>query len=413
VRRITPALGAVVLAGLLAGCGAGSGRTEGSLKLQGAARISGPEGSRELTRTNGPDIRLRTGDELSIASGSALVSLPSGDRLELRAGSSVSFSGGPDLEAGDLLVEATRGPVKVQSAVGPVTVTGIAKLQRDLAVEIGTYQGQATVVAERTVTVAALQEDTVPAAGLVPDPSPIQLSASDPWDERYLGTAIDLTSELDSQSNYVTANTPPALALSVTFYQHTLPALATTPAFTPALLLSAVPSLVPSSPPPGDALVAAAIALAGPGSFADRWHNVFDLRAEGGQWGVVALAEDASPTTVLNLVNSALNESTLAPPTAPIAISVPGQSTPTPAPAVFSTAPTPNTTVSPPAGKPVSSTHPAAPATTPKPGHPTATTPPPPTTAPPTTIPPPAALLAPILDPVVNLIHALAPGSPK
>jgi hypothetical protein len=443
MNRAIAAVGLLVLSASLAACGRGSSGGEGTVHSRGVVRVAA-QGEAGSDLAPGSARRLRSGDEVTVASGLADVKLPGGGRLELRRGSWVRFSGGPQLRSGDLLVQSTRRPVDVQSPVGVVSVAGAARLRRDLAVAVGSYEGATTVAAERTVSVSALQEDTVPSAGVVPEPSPIQLHAADPWDQRFLGTAIDLTGELNGESSYVTANTPTGQARTAAFYQRALRPLAATPSFTDALLRAPTPQSAPV--PPGDALVAAAIALGGHGPFADRWRSVFTLRSEGAEWGVVVLDEHADPKAVLGLVGGALDNAALAPaaltssssrggpavPTGavvhPVAVAGPSTS-PSAVPGAIrpnratddasSVAPTtvapvtvpgvkvPTVTLPPPIGPTPIGPTPIGPLPTgPLPTVPPVTLPPgtTPVTLPPLPIPP---VLAPVLDPVVNLINAL------
>jgi hypothetical protein len=389
MKRVASMVGLSALAGGLVACGHGSPRGEGTLHAAGIVHVH--HGAATIDLASGASRQLGAGDQVDVSRGDALVALPGGGSLELRAGSSVRFQGGPELEAGDLLVQSARSSQRVGSAMGTITVSGASRLRRDLAVEVGSYRGVTTVAAARTVTIDALQEDTVPSVGLVPDPSPIQLHANDPWDQRFLGTAIDLTSQLDSQSSYVTANSPEGVPHTAAFYRRALPALDATTVFSDALLAGASAGPAGSLPPPGDALVAAAIALSGRGPFADRWRSVFALRQEGGQWGVVVLTERADPAQVLRLVGGALDQAVLT----PVALTA----------TAVTTAPASTGAI---AAGPLT---PSRPSPTPAPLvtlPPLLTSPNPSGSPPPTTAPP---ALAPLLDPVVNLIQALAGGS--
>ncbi len=389
MRTFTAVALAALAGGFLAACGGPSGG-EGTIQAAGAVRVTDPSGA-VVQGT-----RLATGDRVTVGRGSAVVTLARGGRVELRTGSVVRFSGGPHLDSGDLLAEsASHHPVEVATAIGDVAVTGAARVHRDLAVEVGTYQGRATVSAGRTVTVPALTEDGIPAVGVVPDPVPLQLSANDAWDERFLGAAIELTSQLDSDSRYVTANTPPGEARSVSFYRRALGARAAAPAFTDDLLR------VP--PTAGDALVDASIALASSGPFQNRWTQVVDLRTLGASWGIVVLDEGADPATVTGLVTAALDGAA-----APAAQAAPA-SGPGSGPSGVATPATagsePATTGAPAATTPTRSTPVTTTATTTVPPLVTLPTiPTVPTTTTPTTTP-----LAPVIDPVVGLINSLLP----
>ena len=363
---------------------------------------------------NGRNLRLRPGDVVTVRRGSARVSLPGGGHLDLREASSVRFSGGPVLEAGDLLVQSASTPVRVDGGIADLTVAGAARLSHGLALDVGTYKGQTTVSSGRTLTVGWLRQVTIPSVGVAPEPVPLRLSASDPWDTQFLGQAIDLTSELDSRSSYVNANAQSGTG-SATFYQRALHPLASDVSFDDALLKSASPA---GAPAPGDALVAASIALSGAGPFDNRWHAVFDLRAQGAQWGVVVLDQRADPTKVLGLLDGAVTTSAVTPTIAVLAESAPGPEPTVANPAVTAPGAIPTTTSTAPKGTRRTTTTTSPPRTSPTQPPPTVpltvpTIPQPqssPPTPTPTPIPTPPPPLAPILDPVVGIMHSLGLG---
>lgn len=355
---------------------------------------------------NGRNLRLRAGDVVTVKRGSARVSLPGGGRVDLREATTVRFSGGPVLEAGDLLVQSASAPVRVDGGIADLSVAGTARVSHGLALDVGTYKGQTTVSAGRTVTVGWLRQVTIPSVGVAPDPVPLRLSASDPWDTQFLGQAIDLTSELDSRSSYVNANAQSGTSSAV-FYRRALHPLASDVSFDDALLKSASPA---GAPAPGDALVAASIALSGPGTLDNRWHAVFDLRAQGAQWGIVVLDQRADPAKVLGLLDGAVTTSAVAPTLAVLAESAPG---PVPAvnpPPVTTPGVTSTTGSTVPKGTRRTTTTtapPRTPTTQPPPTVPL-TIPTVPQSQPPSPTPPPP--LAPILDPVVGIMRSLGLG---
>ena len=354
-------------------------------------------------------VRLRPGDLVTVGAGSAKVALPNGGHLELRSGSSVRFHAGAAIESGDLLVESASSPVRVDAGLGDLSVEGTVRVRRDLALDIGTYAGTATLRSGRTVVVPWLREVAVPSVGVAPDATPLRISDTDSWDVRFLGPALDLTRELDDRSRYVDANSPPT-STSAVFYRHAFQPLSTNASFDDALLRSASAA---GPPQPGDAFVVTAIALSGPGSFPDRWHAAFALRAQGAQWGIVAVDQRANPTGVVGLLDAAVSSSAVAPTVTALADGAPGGPIP---PAVVGNRPI---TVS-----PVTTTTTVPTKTT----QPTRPKPPPSTTT--TTIVPvlptvPAAQqpaqppsqpssqpIAPIVDPVVALVRALGVTPP-
>jgi len=413
MKRGTGSFGSVIVATVICvgvalvvvACGTSAAAPhQGTLRADGAVMIGGRPVSASA-------VQLELGDDVTVTNGTADVKLADGGLLELRAGSTVLFDDGPQLQNGDLLVESTHAPVSVGTAVGVVSVDGVARLRRDLALEVGTYEGSATIEADRTVTIPGLEEDTIPAVGVVPTPTPLQLDPTDAWDQQFMGVAIDLTSELDGESRYVTANTPAATAASATFYRMTLPGLAVTPTFTQALLTTPLPG--DNGPPaPGDALVAASIALGGHGAFIGRWDTAFALREQGAQWGIVVLDEDANPATVISLVGQAVDAAALGPPSQPVVDVDAGLShqlsSADVALALTSPAASVATTTRSVAA-PVTRHLPSAPAH--HPAQPTTS----PTTTPPatgatTTVPPHGDVLAPVLDPLLDLVHGLLPG---
>lgn len=350
-----------------------------------------------MTRT----VRLRPGDLVTVGAGSAKVALPNGGRLELRSGSSVRFHSGAAIESGDLLVESASSPVRVDAGLGDISVEGTVRVRRDLAVDIGTYAGTATLRSGRTVVVPWLREVAVPSVGVAPDATPLRISDTDSWDVRFLGPALDLTRELDDRSRYVDANSPPT-STSAVFYRHAFQPLATNASFDDALLRSASAA---GPPQPGDAFVVTAIALSGPGSFADRWHAAFALRSQGAQWGIVALDQRANPAAVVGLLDSAVTASAVAPtvtalaegaPLGPIPPAAVGNHPITVVPETTTTAVTTKTTQT----------------TRPKPPPSTTTTIKVPVLP---TVPPaqqPSQPIAPIMDPVAALVRALGVTPP-
>ena len=409
--------GSVAALVLAAGCGR-SVSGEGTIRTQGDVTVV-RAGSTVAVPVKQGD-HLGTGDLVDVVVGSATVNLSAGGRLELRTGSVVRFAGGPQLRSGDLLVDSPKTSVPVETSIASVDVTGIAKLHRDLALSVGTYSGKAVIVSTRTVTVPRLREDTVASVGFAPDPLPLQLDANDRWDERYLGVAIDLTNQLDSQAGYLTANIPAGEPVTAAFYRQDLQPLAAETGFTDALLTS-----VSAAPSPGDAVIAASIALAGNGAFVDRFHAAFTLRQQGGQWGIVALDQAADTDKLLGLVGTAVDQAghrilgksqvvslnTSAPSGGGSSLVATSSTPTTGAPETTPTSrphggPTPPPTTQPPPGGVPTTVPKTPPVTVPTPTPNKQPVP----TAPPATVPPNANVVAPVVDPVVSIIHSLLPG---
>ena len=124
-------------------------------------------------------------------------------------------------------------------------------------------------------------------------------SASDPWDQRYLGDAIDLGDELQARSQGFTAQLASGEGHTAGFYRQLLPALENQPAFSQSLLQP--------DAAPGETLVGASIAVQGKnGSFLDRWRSVFGFHDQGARWGLVALDQHVTRGPLLSEVDDAL-----------------------------------------------------------------------------------------------------------
>lgn len=386
------AVSLLVAGGALSACSHGAARTVATLRASGTVSSGG-----QLVHGTGP-VHVRAGDLVSVESGTAVISLPGDDKVELRKGTSIRLGDGLTLVGGDLLAESGTTPMRITTAIADVVVHGAARLQRDLGLTVGTYAGESTIAAGRTVVLPALTQDSIPSVSVIPTPSPLRLDAADPWDQRLLGNAIELTNQLESQSRYMTANVPATTAATSAFYVRDLQALKSAPVFDDALLHSV--TLAGGAPPAGEGLAAAAIALAGPGDFASRWHAVFALRSVGAQWGIVVLQEAANPARVLELIDGAVGSAALAVntpsiPTAPV--------TPlTPLTPVVATPPVPKVIAAPPVSSGKAHGHTAQPSASTSPT----------TTAPPAytvTTTPNQVLLGPVLSPIVDpLGHLLA-----
>lgn len=299
-------IGVLVLVGLAgAGCNRQSSKAAGRLAINGRAEIGTVSGA---TVTVTKARTLKSGEQVRVLDGTAMLSLGSGRELELRKDSVVRLAvrtgatGQPEsrgeLVSGDVLVVTTGDAATVVAADSTVQVTGAAKVSKDLAVVVAVYQGAAGVEsAGRPVSVPALRQVTVPAPGLPSRPTPLGFSAADPWDQRYLGDAIDLGNQLAARSKGFSAQLPAGAAM-VAFFRQILPDLAAQP-FDETLLAP--------DRPPGETLVGAAITLAGAkGEFRDRWASVFGFHDDGAPWGLVALDQGVSRAPVLTAVDAAI-----------------------------------------------------------------------------------------------------------
>ncbi|MFP5317404.1 MAG: hypothetical protein ACLGI2_03820 [Acidimicrobiia bacterium] len=305
-------LGRVTLLVLLAtglaltGCRDRSSPEAGRFDLDGRAEITEADGgTREVTRGGA----LRDGEQVRILDGTAVLSLGNGRELELRKDTTVRLvleevAGGgssprAQLLAGDLLVVAAEQPARVDAGETEILVTsGAARVSTGLNVTVATYQGAAGVeTGGRPASVPALRQVSVPAPGLPSRATPLIVDPGDPWDQRYLGDAIDLGNQLGARSLGFTAQLRPGQATAA-FFRQILPQLAAQPfddsLFDPAMA-------------PGETLVGAAIALESDrGSFAQRWEDVFGFHQEGASWGLVVLNQGADRAAVLATVDAAI-----------------------------------------------------------------------------------------------------------
>lgn len=374
VRTTVVLLAAVLAVSLLAGCGEDD-VPEGSaaVTVTGTVEITPPgEAARQLT--NGTTVD--EGTLVTVREGVASLDLGSGRQLDLRPGppaSSVLVGPVPELVAGDALladgfpasvrlgdaVVSADGPTRVRAAspAGPASVTA--------------YVGTATVRSADGV-----ETQVAPLHTLIVDTgaqAPLRYQAVDAWDRRFLGSSVAFGDRLDALARGYTADLQPNTRRSVEFYTRVLPALADESEFSE--------ELIDTEREAGEVLVGASLALAGTdGPFRDRWDRVFAFRDAGASWGLVALAEGVTTTSVLDTIELAVGVSPLS--------DDPRQTTTTTAPPPTSGAP-----------------QPTAPTTVPGPTTPPVTTPP---TAPPTS--PPSdegGLLDDILTPVGAVLDEL------
>lgn len=347
---------------------------EARLEVDGLAIVDRQGGAQETVKDKAD---VRSGDRVEISEGTGRMVLRDGNRLELRAGvddaanTMVVMAPTPVLEAGDLLVTAPRALTISAAGTTLEVAAGAAQVSRSLGMGVAAYDGIVHLSsAGVTRDVPALREMRVPALGRPPRlPRPLDYRASDPWDRRFLGEAIDLGRTLEALANGYTQNLNPGEGRTPGFFRIVLPGLDEQPAFGA--------ELIDVTKPPGETLIGAAITELGRrGGFVDRWRAVFGFRDQGAEWGLVALDQGVSGTPLLGAIEQAVSFSPL-------------------------------TFAAPPGGRPVISgggggsgttttTVPTTPTTTPTTTPPT-TTPP---TTPPTTVPPNP--LTPVLEPVLE-----------
>lgn len=326
--RATLVLGALAAASLGA-CGGGGESAVALLRVEsGTAEIRRGSASNEARG----EVEVHPGDRLTLASGTAVLTFGEGRRVELRDGSIVSVGRTGrgremDLVSGDALVLASPGrPVRLEASGTHVAVVGEARLSRRLAVLVAVYSGQAEVQsAGRELRVPALRQVSVPAAGLLPPaPEPFVYSASDPWDQRLLGGAIDLGGQLTARSRGFTAQLPDGAGTPQLFGR----LFAELAGHDPDLVLRGATGRAP-----GETLVGAGVALHGTGAdLTGRADAVFALRDAGADWGLIALEQRAERARLLESIDAAIRR-------APTRFGSPadGASPPVPAPGAAAT----------------------------------------------------------------------------
>ncbi|MGI9022287.1 MAG: hypothetical protein ACR2HV_03425 [Acidimicrobiales bacterium] len=318
----------VMIAVLAAACSGGGGGASARLTVDGTASVTTGGGS---PRSVDGSRTLRAGDRVKVDSGTAVIRLADGRQLELRNGTEVEL-GAPDqaganprpsLLSGELLV---TGDVAVTAGDTDVAVSGgSARLSRGAAVSVASYTAGVTVASTgRSLQVPALRQVSVPAAGLLPGrPSPLIYKGGDPWDQRFLGDAIDLGTQLVARSRGFTAQLGPNEGRTPGFFRLIIPALENEPQFDEAA--------IDPERSPGETLVGLAVTVQGTRqSFADRLRDVFAFHDEGAAWGLVALDQGVSRAPLLAGVDEAISrgplsaaESPPAPPTSAPSLSAP------------------------------------------------------------------------------------------
>jgi hypothetical protein len=331
------------------------------VRLEGIGTVERADGSTGALRDG--DV-LGPGDEVEMEEGTAVLELAGGGTAEVRSGigdvddTRLEVGSPLRLLAGDALVQGPVG-VAVEAAGTLVTLRDpggtAARVRRELAVTTATYRGDVDVdSAGQEQTVPTYRQLAVASVGRLPDaPDPIEIDGSDPWDQRFLGSAIALTRSLDPLASAFTAQ---GLGRdSAEDYAAVLPVLADEEGFTTRLIDPARPD--------GDTLVGGAIAaLATTGDFDDRWSAIFEFRDAGAEWGLVALDQGVEDAPVLGEVEAALGRSV-----APASGEVAAPPATTPTTTGGGTTPTSTTTTTTPGTTPTTAppSPPATPPTTP------------------------------------------------
>ncbi|MCA1842008.1 MAG: hypothetical protein LC792_02215, partial [Actinobacteria bacterium] len=314
---------ALAVLGLVAGAGCRGGQGRGQARLRSEGDVEVRAAGKGWERA-GPSTVVKAGSGVRVRTGAATLGLGDGRTVEMRPGSELELARraapatGPavSLVGGDALVVARRASVAATAAGAQVTVVdGAARVaaagaQAGAAADarpplVAAYQGSAAVAASgRSVDVPALRQAALGPGGALPErPAPLAYSSSDPWDQRFLGDAIELGDELTARSNGFSGRVGAAGSQSPETLRRLLPGLAGDPAFDPSLL-------VPTRPA-GETLVGTAVAvLGGRGSFASRWTAVFTFRDAGAAWGLVALDQGVARAPLLTTIDAAIARAT-------------------------------------------------------------------------------------------------------
>ena len=284
----------------VAACSDGDGGPDPyTLAVEGSVRVSG-ENDRTL---RSGEHKVAIGDRLRVTEGSAVLALPDRSSLELRTGRSeatVEVAATPTVVDGDALALAGSKGLRVRAgaAVLRLTTDAAARLRRSSGLTVGVYRGAVEIDAlGQQLETPALRQAAVSDTGALPvRPVPLVYDRTnpDPWDVRFLGDAIDLGSHLERRSRALTAQAETSEAAQSSLAE-IVPPLGTTPGFS-AALVDPERSL-------GETVVGASIVLAGDGAFETRWDQVFGLRQEGADWGLVAVDQRARRADVFGVLD--------------------------------------------------------------------------------------------------------------
>jgi len=305
-RRILVAVTvAVACIGGGVACSHGRSGPSASLNVVGTAQVGGRANHwRDVSST----AVVHAGDGVRLRTGTATLVLGGGASLELRPGTDVALKGSevgsarlrPDLRSGLALAVAGSGPALVVTIDGVMVRTraGAARLSGRPGV-VADYSGVVTVkTAQAEVAIPPLFQSALGAGGAPTANVPLVYSASDPWDQRFLGGAIETGSRLTSRSDGFSAQIKSNQIRGAPFLRRILPALAGQD-FDDA-------SVDPKRPP-GDSLVGAAIVLEGThGSFRSRWQAVFAFRDLGAPWTLVVADQAVADGHVVSVVDEAI-----------------------------------------------------------------------------------------------------------
>jgi hypothetical protein len=328
MKRIASCGALLLLLTLVGACTSHRAPGEASLDMTGKVRLTSSSG--HVTTVLRPQT-VRRGQTIRVERGTATLKF-SGDRqIELRRGGIVKVDRVPVVQSGDALLITGARTFTVRAADSTVALTdGAARVGRRLGIETATYKGSVKLTSTgRSLVVPALRQATVPSLGVLPaKPEPLRMQSSDSWDRRFLGTAIELSEELQTRSDALTGQLPRGEGRSAGSIASLLPVLDKESGFGP--------TLVERNRPTGESVVGASIAASGhTGTFVQRWLSVFSFRDEGAAWGLVALDQKVADVPGLSssldfaLAKVQSLASQLAAPPAPPAVPTSSPTTPT------------------------------------------------------------------------------------
>jgi hypothetical protein len=317
-RGLAVAIVLAVAVGPIAGCSDDDGPSQGeaTLEVEGRAVIVRQGGEEETVSDDEVDVRV--GDAVTLTEGTGRLDLGDGAQLELRAGrgedpdSELVMGPVPVLESGDVLATTDEEIALTVDGTRVRVVAGSARASRTSGLEVAAYDADVDLdSAGQERSVPALREMQVPALGHPPEAArPLEYDASDPWDRRFLGEAIDLGQRLQALSDGYTQNLPDTTPRTPGFFKDVLPGLVDEVDFTATLL--------DGQRPVGETLIGAAIVdLGRRGTFLERWASVFEFRDAGAAWGLVALDQGVQASPLLGAVTRAVDSTELAIGTAP------------------------------------------------------------------------------------------------
>lgn len=311
MNRAGAVVAAVALLVPLASCSGDDDERAYVLTVQGRARLAGGD------VLDAGEHRLDPGEEVTVTEGSAVLDLPGTPALELRAGrgtradSRVRLAATPTLVAGDALVLAQGGQARLRAGSATATIRGIGRVVRSTGATLAMYRGAARLDAlgsSLDSPVLAYRQAAVTDTGALPRrPVPLTYDREepDPWDVRYLGDAIDLGDQLERRSRALDRQLdPPAGLVTPSYVRTVLPPLRSAAGFDDGL--------VDGGRSIGETMVGASIALGGPGAVADRWRNAFTFRAQGADWGLVAVDQEAQRSAVFGVLDGVLDDAAAA-----------------------------------------------------------------------------------------------------